>query len=272
MYWYDGELNHQDTLQLSIKDPGLLYGTTVFTTMRVYGCSLSHSLTNWKAHCGRLKESLITFDWQQPNWQRIRRGSEILSASFPVVRIAIFFDGRELITGRELPPDLARRQQQGITAWVARESIFRRDLAAYKTGNYLGAYLALQQAYKQDATEAILVDSKGNWLETSTGNLWGWRDGCWFTPALESGILPGIARAQLLSWLRADRIHVRENLWTPEFVRDLQALAYSNCAVEILPIHTVRDKNDRIYPQKQVHEQLRGYFSSYHTNTNNFLQ
>lgn len=260
MYWYDGKLYERDTLQLDIKDPGLLYGATVFTTMRVYARSLSHPLTSWQAHCDRLKHSLTTFDWQQPNWQRLRQGAKIILTSFPVLRITIFADGRELITGRNLPPDLAQRQQQGITAWVATESLFRRDIASHKTGNYLGAYLALQRAYKLGAKEAILIDAKGNWLETSTGNLWGWRDNCWYTPTLDSGILPGISRSQLLNYLRKHNILVRENIWSPEFVQDLQAIAYSNCVVEIVPIHTVKDKRDRTFASKQIHQQLQNYF------------
>jgi 4-amino-4-deoxychorismate lyase len=44
--------------------------------------------------------------------------------------------------------------------------------------------LAKANAQKLNTQEAILVDAAGNWLETSTGNLWGWRDGSWWTPAL----------------------------------------------------------------------------------------
>lgn len=259
MYWYNGKLCQQDTLQLDINEPGLLYGATVFTTMRVYDRSLTHPLTNWKAHCDRLKHSLITFNWQQPNWQRLEKGAETL-LSFPVLRITIFPDGRELIIGRNLPSDLTQRQQ-GVTAWVASEPLFRRDIATYKTGNYLGAYLALQKANKLGAKEAILIDANGNWLETSTGNLWGWRDGCWYTPTLACSILPGIARSQLLNYLRNNNIPVRENIWTPEFIRGLQALAYSNCVVEIVPIHTFIGTGDRCFMQNQIHE-LRNYFLS----------
>ena len=84
-------------------------------------------------------------------------------------------DGREWITGRYLPGDLATRQQQGIVGWLADVPIYQRCLASHKTGNYLGAWLALQQTQKYGAREAILIDESGNWLETSTGNLWGWK-------------------------------------------------------------------------------------------------
>lgn len=239
MYWYEGKLIEKNQLELDISEPGLLYGATVFSTMRVYEQSLNHPLTNWQAHCNRLRDSIKAFNWQQPDWQRFKKGAETLLSYFPVLRLVVFADGREWITGRNLPSDLLERQKQGITAWVADDALFRRDLAAYKTGNYLGAYLALQKAYKLGAKEAILIDSNGNWLETSTGNLWGWRDGCWYTPSDDVGILPGIARSRLLYWLKSQNIPVQENIWTPEFFRGLKAICYSNCVVEIVPVHNV---------------------------------
>ncbi|MHC5721288.1 MAG: aminotransferase class IV, partial [Nostoc sp.] len=53
IFWYDGKLIKSQTLELNINDPGLLYGATIFTTLRVYNNSLDSSLTNWLSHCDR---------------------------------------------------------------------------------------------------------------------------------------------------------------------------------------------------------------------------
>ena len=46
----------------------------------------------------------------------------------------------------------------------------------HKTGNYLACWLAKNAgAKKVGAQEAILTSDQGEWLETSTGNLWGWK-------------------------------------------------------------------------------------------------
>jgi 4-amino-4-deoxychorismate lyase len=235
MFWYDGQLLQGDQLALDIHDPGLLYGATVFTTLRIYNQSLDCPLTNWKAHCDRLLQSLQTFNWQLPDWNRLRQGAEVLLNDYPVLRMVVFADGREWIFGRRLPEDLGQRQQQGIIGWVADNPLYQRSLAAYKTGNYLGAWLALQKAQALGAKEAILTDNQGNWLETSTGNLWGWKEGCWWTPALEGEILPGIVRSQLLNWLDQQNLAVRENRWDREFVQGLEAIAYTNSVVEVMP-------------------------------------
>lgn len=246
MYWYNGKLINSNQLQLNISEPGLLYGATTFTTMRVYEQSLDHHLTDWFAHCNRLQQSIKVFQWQQPKWSRLKQGANLLLKNFPILRMVVFPDGKELITGRNLPESLIQQQKEGISAWVATGEQFQRSIAQYKTGNYLGAYLARNQALKLKAKEAILIDHKENWLETSTGNLWGWRDGLWYTPRLNSEILPGIARSHLLNHFHQNNISVIEKVWSIDFAKHLQGLAYSNCVVEIVPINEVFYLGDRL--------------------------
>ena len=236
-YWYDGQLIAGNKLELAIDDPGLLYGATVFTTLRVYG-DLDHPSTHWVGHCDRLRTSLQVFGWPEPDWARLRHGATILMAQFPVLRLVVFPNGREWITGRLLPPDLAQRQQQGITAWLA-DSALNRSLPTHKTGNYLAPWLALQQAHQAGAQEAILVDEAGNWLETSTGNLWAWSEGQWWTPPIATGILPGLLRNHLIQQLKCQNEEVKEAVWSPDLVERFTAIAYSNCVVELIPIHTI---------------------------------
>ncbi len=241
IFWYDGKLVNSPTLELAIDDPGLLYGATVFTTLRIYENSLDSPLTNWRAHCHRLQLSLQAFGWSPPDEKRLRQGAQLIIPHYPVLRITIFPDGREWITGRNLPEYLTKKQKNGISASIASVE-YNRSLPTHKTGNYLSAWLAKTSALQADAQESILVDSAGNWLETATGNLWGWRDNCWWTPPITAGILPGIMRSQLLEWLGMQRLLVREEPWTEDLVKGFEAIAYSNSVVEIIPIHTV------IYP------------------------
>ncbi len=261
VFWYDGKLIDSQTLELAIDDPGLLYGATVFTTIRVYEDSLNHPLTNWNAHCQRLQSNLQAFGWSTPKPERLRQGAELIIPHYPILRITIFPDGREWITGRNLPQNLTGYQKNGISVTIAPRE-YNRSLPTHKTGNYLGAWLARNNALQMDAQEAILVDSDGNWLETATGNLWGWRDNCWWTPPITAGILPGIMRSQILQWLKMQGLLVREEPWKEDLVSTFEAIAYSNSVVEIIPIHTVISENGSLkynphHPSFQI---LRGIF------------
>lgn len=245
--WHDGRLVRLGELGLAnLPLAGLFYGASVFTTLRVYGGSLNHPQTHWWAHCDRITQSLNAFGWPQPDWAQIYSGCTKLLQHHEVLRITVFPEGETLITGRSLPTDLAIAQRQGTIVWVADEPIYHRSLSAHKTGNYLSCWLALQAARRQGARDALLVSKQGHWLETSTGNLWGWRDGHWWTPPLSAGILPGIIRQQILKGLAKLQQPATEADWSPEHVANFKALAYSNSVNEVLPIHTTLIQNTRL--------------------------
>lgn len=241
-YWFAGRLyvgtqDKGDQITLVASDPALAYGASVFTTMRIYEQSLGHPLTAWDWHRDRISHSLKAFHWPQPDWQHVTQGCQALMTSYPVLRLAILADGRELITGRPLPRYLKQQQATGVTVWVAPAPQYQRSLPGHKTGNYLPCWLAMQTASTHGARDAILATAAGEWLETSTGNLWGYKDGHWWTPPLESGLLPGIRRAQLLKILKKQAI--TDTPWTVDLAQTFECLAYSNCVVGIMPIHTV---------------------------------
>ena len=241
MYWYDGQQIVRKTIELDINEPGLLYGATVFTTLRTDKLAP----VVYELHCQRLGYSIAELGWRKPNWASLQQGVEALTSVFPVLRITIFPDGRELITGRDLPPQLATWQKSGVTVIIAGEQ-YTRSLPQHKTGNYLAPWLALQQARNQDIQEAILTNDRGDWLETTTGNLWGYRDGCWYTPPLSAGILPGIMRSQILHHLQQQHQPVVEIEWDRAWVKGLESIAYSNSVIHLVPIHTVIDPVGRL--------------------------
>ncbi len=263
IYWYDGALREGE-LSLPVNAPGLLFGATVFTTLRVYAGSLEHPLTQWDRHCDRITQSLIAFNWPQPNWSRIYMGCEALKSSYPVLRITVFPNGKALMTGRHLPSNLAKEQAEGVTLWLSDTPLHSRSQPQHKTGNYLGCYLAMQQAKRYQARDAILTNANGDWLETSTGSLWGYKDGQWWTPPLPAGILPGILRTGLIEQLIESGQTVVQRPWTPNLPTQFTALAYTNCVVECLPVHTVLlGKTKLKYDQSpQKGEILRGLLAT----------
>lgn len=259
-FWYCGKLLPPETCVIPVNDPGLLYGATVFTTLRVYEQSLEHPLTHWQAHCDRLKYSLITLGWSLPDWDNLTQGGMILAKDYPVLRITIFPDGRELIIPRYLPENLAQNQQQGIQGKVVQGDIYTRYLPEHKTGNYLGPWLA-----KKQAAEAILTDAQGNWLETSTGNLWGYQQGCWYIPTL-AGNLSGIIQKQLIHWLGEQSLPIVSREWSSSWVTTLEAIAITNSVVEIIPFHSIETPTTTISlnPNFKALTQLKSYFSYHH--------
>lgn len=258
-FWYDGTPFEAASLAFSsalingevngklngeLNGEGLRFGASVFTTLRVHGSSLDHPSTQWQAHRDRLAHSIQAFSWQRPSWTDIYKGCELLKERYSVLRIAIFPNGKEWITGRSLPPNLSQNQKTGIACWAA-PAEYARSLPTHKTGNYLACWLARQQAQNHNAQEAILTSPNGEWLETATGNLWGWAKGEWFTP-MSSQCLPGIMRNRIQEILMASGQPVETQAWDLERVMGFEAIAYSNCVVQLMPIHTILTETTKL--------------------------
>lgn len=245
-FWYNGNLEIGDRIPLSITDPALLYGATHFTTLRIYNQTLTDPRTHWPQHLQRLRQTLPQFI--EPNWAQLIEGATYLSKYYEILRLTLFPDGRHLITGRSLPPDLSDRQTHGISALLLSPDQ-TRSLPHLKTGNYLTPWLALQDARLQNCAEAIFTDRYGNWLETTTGNLWGYAKGIWYTPPLSDSennttILPGIQRSALISLLQSQNMFIQETNWSSDRIAQFECISYSNCIVELIPIHTVISSDD----------------------------
>ena len=239
IFWHDGRAHEGDSLNLPISSPALLYGATIFTTLRLYQQNLNHPLTHWQAHCRRLASTVKVFGWNEPDWSDMERGARFLGQHYPVLRLTIFPDSLSLITGRDLPKDLEEIQSNGVKGWVAEDPVFVRSLAQYKTGNYLGPWLAKQKAHLQGQREAILLNKQGHWLESATGNLWGYSDGIFYTPQLSQDILPGIARGYLVNSMERQNIRYQEVIWDFDLLSSLETIAYSNSVVEVVPFYKI---------------------------------
>lgn len=256
-YWYAGDWFEGDQISLNTFDPSFIFGVTIFTTLRVYNHSLAEPRTHWQQHGDRLRHAVKNIHWAEPDWERITTGATKVAEHYPVVRITLLSDGRELILGRQLPDGLTEKQQEGISAWVAADPLYQRPQAAFKTGNYLGAWQALQQALQRGTGEAILISTTGEWLETATGNLWGFAAGTFYTPPL-GNILSGVMRSHLMQQLQNNHLPVLETPWDLGFIQNLEAIGYSNSVVGVIPFTEIlgADLPQKIKPDHPALRQL----------------
>ena len=91
--------------------------------------------------------------------------------------------------------------------WVRNE---RSAVAGLKTTSYAENVVALAEAYRRGADEALLANTVGALCEGTGSNVLVERGGELVTPGLASGCLAGITRELLLEWAVADGLPVRE--------------------------------------------------------------
>jgi branched-chain amino acid aminotransferase len=116
---------------------------------------------------------------------------------------------------------------------------------AVKSGNYLPGVLALAQARRRGAHEAILCAADGGIAEGASSNVFLVKGGVVETPALAVGILAGITRAQVLALCRQADVDIpvreREHL-PPDELRVADEVFLTSAVRGILPVTVVDDR------------------------------
>jgi branched-chain amino acid aminotransferase len=140
-----------------------------------------------------------------------------------------------------LPP--AELYSRGASlAIVGVERTSRRAVdPAVKSGNYLNNIMALAEAKRAGAYEAIMCNPDGRVAEGSTSNLFVVRGGRVTTPPLATGILSGITRMRLLDLARAAGVTASEGELRPDDVRGADEVFITSSIRGVMPVHQVDD-------------------------------
>ena len=101
----------------------------------------------------------------------------------------------------------------------------RSLLAGHKTHNYMEVMHLLSLARAQTYYDCLRIDINGFLAETATSNLFFLKDDRLYTPALDTGILPGVIRAVLL---RDCDLQIEEGLFAQGAIRDAEAVFVTN--------------------------------------------
>jgi branched-chain amino acid aminotransferase len=140
------------------------------------------------------------------------------------------------------PP--ARTIDQGIA--VATVSILRNHPSSVnpliKSNNLLNNALAMQEAIRKGAEEAVMRNYRGELAECSQSNLFIVRGGEVLTPPLEAGLLPGITRAFVIEIGREIGVPVSETVLRPDDLLGADEAFVTGTTRELTPVVRVDDR------------------------------
>ncbi|MEM7205556.1 MAG: aminotransferase class IV [Planctomycetota bacterium] len=211
---------------------GLLAGLGVFETIG----AVAGEMPRWDAHLRRLTASARVLGLDPTPPAKLREAARALLAhrahENDVLRLTLVA-GAECDRSGALWCLTTRSRGSGgpVRLAVVRAAWPADPTAAHKTTSRARYLWALAQAQAAGADDALLVDERDRVLETTTANLWVGGDRVILTPRLCGGVLPGIARAELLAKLRAFHaadLEVREADVTLTDLSDATGLAVSN--------------------------------------------
>ncbi|MDC7120843.1 aminotransferase class IV [Cellulomonas fimi] len=217
--WSDGALREPTDPLVTGVDHGLTVGDGVFETCAVYE-GQAFALTR---HLRRLRRSALGLGLGEPELDEVRAAVEkVLAVAGDAGRLRITLTGgpgplgshrfdpeeqRQTLVVLAGPATRAQVSRVVRVPWVRNE---RSAVAGLKTTSYAENVVALAEAYRQGADEAVLANTVGELCEGTGSNVFVERGGELVTPPLSSGCLAGITRELLLEWGAADGLPVRE--------------------------------------------------------------
>ncbi len=254
--YLNGRYVQAERAKVSAFDRGFSYGDGLFETIRAY----AGWVFGLERHLARLKKGAdqvgISFEddvseWRQVMGELLRRNS--LRAADASLRLTVT-RGPDVL-GSLLPPDvppsptlllvarpldagIAQRQQVGIGAVTVHWGSPFNPLQIKSLG-YLYNMLAMAQAHREGAQEALFVDRDGTIVEGTTSNVFSGSKGMLTTPPESSGLLPGITREVVIDLAKKEGLILRE---APLPLQDLFASEeafLTGSLKEIMPLITV---------------------------------
>lgn len=242
----NGELVPAAQAKVSALSDGFLFGHGVFETVRTH---LGRPLF-FEAHHARLAASCAALGLAAPDpadvladrVTRLLAAVRLPDAAVKIVRFRDLARTGELITARTLPysaPDYMR----GFRVQTFRQGERDGRLTGHKSLNYLENLLARQSARAAGFDEALFVTPAGRVLEGAVSSLFIIKDGHAHTPPLAAGILPGVARARVLSLIGPERAH--ETALTLDDVRGADEVFLTNALMGVMPVCTLDDHKFR---------------------------
>lgn len=254
----DGRVVKEEDAVISVFDHGFLYGEGVYEVLRTY----NRSPFLYAPHMTRLRSSAEQIALTVPISDEglLQRIQETMDAgSTPdeaYVRILVTRGVGELVYDPSAcptptiviiakphvsPPDSVF--EDGVR--VSLVPILRNHPQSLnpriKSNNLLNNALAMQQAYKRQAFEALMRNHRGELCECSQSNFFLVTGGVLRTPPLDAGLLAGVTRAFVIELAKSLQIRVREEALVEEDLANADEAFLTSTTREIVPIVHVDD-------------------------------
>lgn len=255
--YVNGEILPASMAVIPVTDRAVLYGDSVFETIRAYGgrpFRLDRHLARLYEGC-RLMRIRVPFEARYISLAlaELLEASGLDTGRDAYVRITITGGqtdgpgglvrpcepGLFIIAHPYVPPS-EDDYQRGIT--LAISGIKRNvssPLSGMKSGCCMDAVFAKQEAKDRGFDDAVMLTTAGNIAEGTTWNIFVVKDGELLTPNMGCGFLPGITRETIIELGLQEGIRVREITEGYETLLAAEEAFASGSTVEIMPVRRI---------------------------------
>ena len=256
----NGDINDAKSAVVSVFDHGLLFGDGVYETLRTYnrrvflvhrhlarlrasaealGIPIAITDAEFIARIDATIQKVVT---QKEHYIRILHTRGIGDLSYDPAACA---EPTTIIIVKphlENPLDLVA---SGIS--IILSSILRNHRLSInpkiKSNNLLNNVLAMQEAIRAGAHEALMKNQRGEISECAQSNFFLVRDGRVLTPSLESGLLEGVTRNFIFELGKEVGISIRETVLNDNDLAKAEEMFITSTTREILPVTKIDNRS-----------------------------
>ncbi|MFM7181237.1 MAG: aminotransferase class IV [Verrucomicrobiales bacterium] len=205
--WCNGGLLPPNESSISPFDAGFTLGAGCFETL----LALRGEPFEWERHHARLTEGLARLGLRPPDRDMLRAACRetAKAAGLPRLRLRVTVSAGPQLPGGSLDPTveptirITASVPHPVPASLCLATVNGRrnpdsPLAGTKSISYAENLVFLAEARRAGADEALILNTRGEICESATANIFFVRGGILRTPPVESGCLPGVARALVL--------------------------------------------------------------------------
>jgi len=251
----DGEFTPAAQARVSVLDHGFLFGDSIYEVVR----TVNGKLFAAQRHLRRLHASAAGIGLGVPHddaWyvEHMRRMHARKTATESYLRI-IITRGVGLLDlhpetcksptvvgiAKPLPQWDHENYAHGCKIILAgvRRNLKQATDPAVKSGNYLNNVLALIEARREKAVEAVMINAGGFLTECTTSNIFLVKDGVVKTPGLDQGLLEGVTRGFILEVCSALNLPLEETALKPEEMLVADEVFITSTTRDVMPVSLI---------------------------------
>ncbi len=245
---FNGRFIPHEAASLPLNDTALLYGDSLFETMRAE----KNRVLLQKEHLDRLCLSahLLELPCERPRLEAaLSQMAAALKADVSRLRLTLGrgpAQGFKLPTGQDswfalsavaaTPPDAAERESGAVCVSAPNSRSNPLDhLPQMKRGNHADCLYAADFAHKHNAREALFVD-RGLIIEGSSSNIFALFGDQLYSPPAGKLVLAGVTRREIISAAIEFGLQITEEALPLDRLLDADEIWLSNAMIELLPV------------------------------------
>jgi branched-chain amino acid aminotransferase len=254
--YVNGTISPAERATIPVFDHGFLYGEGIYETMRTYHLEPFR----FDRHAGRLRHSaeLLALSLPWSDADLLARVRETMAAHGALdeayIRVLVTRGVGELtynpaacpvpsliiiVKPFALPPERTFTQGIGVSIVGIRRNHPDALNPAIKSNNLLNNALAMQEALRRGAEEALMLNQAGEIVECSQSNFFIVRAGRVLTPPVSAGLLPGITREFVLELMAELKLPGGETTFTPGDLETADEAFITGTTRQVTPVTSV---------------------------------